>query len=222
MHSSIRDFFVRIIRCFTGYNFFYHVVGAIITYIAVQSGFDWFYFNATQSPELQLFTFSTVIIGSIGTFSILIILLLTAIITKNKKLLNTTFALIQAILISIIIITIYKALTGRAHPPHMTDASLRTDISHLFNFGFMRGGVFQGWPSGHTAAAFAFGVTIWKLYPKNRIKYLAMLYAFYIGIGVSTNIHWFSDFFAGALIGTTIGKAVSKDFSLKRKKHGIE
>ena len=40
----------------------------------------------------------------------------------------------------------------------------------------------------------------------------ALLYAFYIGIGVSLSIHWFSDFAAGALIGTAIGISVGKSY----------
>jgi len=170
---------------------------------------------STRSPELQFFLFPAVTIGSIGLITIITILFLFAIIKKNKKLLNISFALIEAIFISIIIITVYKGLTGRAHPPHGTNLSLLTDMSHIFNFGFLKDSIFYGWPSGHTAAAFAFAVTIWRLYPKNRIKYLAMIFAFYVGIGVSTNIHWFSDFFAGSLVGTTIGKTVAKDFSKK-------
>lgn len=219
MHSSILNFILRIARCFTGYNLLYHIVGAIVTYICVQSGFDWFYFISTRSPELQYFLFPAVMIGSIGIVTIIISTFVFAIITKNKKLLNTTFAVIQALLISIIIITVYKALTGRAHPSHGTNISSLTDISHIFNFGLLKDSIFYGWPSGHTAAAFALAVTIWKLYPKSKIKYLAMLFAFYIGIGVSTNIHWFSDFFAGSLVGTTIGRVISKDF--KTQKNGF-
>jgi len=217
MHSTIRNFILRITRCFTGYNLLYHVIGAIVTYICVTSGFDWFYYTSTRSPELQYILFPAVSIGSVGIMAILVIMLVVALITDNKKLLNTTFALIEAIAISIIIITVYKGLTGRAHPPHLPVLSSSDDVSHVFHFGFLKSSIFYGWPSGHTAAAFAFGVTIWKLYPKNKIKYLAMLFAFYIGIGVSTNIHWFSDFFAGSLVGTTIGKTVSKDFSSKIK-----
>ncbi len=218
MHTSIRNFILRITRCFTSYNLLYHIAAAIFTYICVTSGFDWFYFNATRSPELQFFMFPAVIIGSIGTLMILVILLLIGIIKKNHKILKTAFALIEAVLISIIIITIYKALTGRAHPPYILDMFIkRTDISHIFNFGLIKNSVFYGWPSGHTAASFAFATTIYKLYPKNKIKYLALFYAFYVGIGVSTNIHWFSDFLAGSLVGTAIGTTVAKDFTKQIK-----
>jgi hypothetical protein len=39
-----------------------------------------------------------------------------------------------------------------------------------------------------------------------------LLYALYIGVGVSMTIHWFSDFVAGAIIGTVIGFTVGNVF----------
>lgn len=216
MHNLIRDFILRIINCFTGYNILYHVAGAILTYICVTSGFDWFYYTITRSPEIQFFMFPAVVLGSIGTFLILLTLLIIGKITNNKKLLKTSFAVIQAVLIAIIITTTYKAFTGRAHPPHVFSG----DISHVFNFGFIKDSIFYGWPSSHTATAFALAVTIYRIYPKSKIKYLAMIFALYTGIGVSTNIHWFSDFIAGTLVGTAIGNTVAKDF-LKKTNNGI-
>jgi membrane-associated phospholipid phosphatase len=41
---------------------------------------------------------------------------------------------------------------------------------------------------------------------------VAILYAFYIGIGVSMTIHWFSDFAAGAIVGSVIGAVVGRSF----------
>ncbi len=72
-------------------------------------------------------------------------------------------------------------------------------MSHLFKFGLLRGGVFWGWLSSHTTIAFAMAVTVFKLFLKQRwLGYSAFAYAFYIGLGVSTTIHWFLDFVAGA------------------------
>jgi hypothetical protein len=57
------------------------------------------------------------------------------------------------------------------------------------------------------------GTCLWKLYPDNPyIKYGSFAYAGFIGIGISLNIHWFSDFFAGALIGYAIGATVGDSF----------
>jgi membrane-associated phospholipid phosphatase len=92
--------------------------------------------------------------------------------------------------------------------------STGVDLSHDFRFGFLRGGVFWGWPSSHTTIAFAMAATVVMLLPKQRwLGTIAILYASYIGIGVSMNIHWFSDFAAGLIIGTIIGVVVGKSFS---------
>jgi len=39
-----------------------------------------------------------------------------------------------------------------------------------------------------------------------------MFYAFYVGVDVSISIHWFSEFVAGAIIGSLIGAVVGKSF----------
>ena len=53
----------------------------------------------------------------------------------------------------------------------------------------------------------------WMLYPNSKaMQCIVILYALYIGIGVSMTIHWFSDFVAGAIIGAVIGVTVGKVF----------
>ena len=99
------------------------------------------------------------------------------------------------------------------YPPHSTE----TDLSHVFRFGFLRGGVFWGWPSSHTTIAFAMATTIFVFLPRQRvIGIVAIIYAFYVGLGVSVTIHWFSDFIAGAIIGTVIGIVVGNSFLPKQ------
>jgi len=44
------------------------------------------------------------------------------------------------------------------------------------------------------------------------IKLISFIYALYIGIGVAFDIHWFSEFIAGAIIGAVIGIVVGKSF----------
>jgi membrane-associated phospholipid phosphatase len=51
------------------------------------------------------------------------------------------------------------------------------------------------------------------LCPRNKIIiFCALLYAVYIGLAVSVTIHWFSEFAAGAIIGSVIGMTVGKSF----------
>ena len=54
---------------------------------------------------------------------------------------------------------------------------------------------------------------LWTMFPKSRVvRCVALLYACYIGVGVSMTIHWFSDFVAGAIFGAVIGVTVGKVF----------
>jgi membrane-associated phospholipid phosphatase len=170
--------------------------------------------------------FSAALVGFLFPFLVPIILLIYGKIRKNLAFLNTGFALGQAAIIGYLISTFYKVWSGRAAPPlnYLNNAILDTkipshtsspilDISKVFHFGFLGNGIFWGWPSTHTTVAFAMALTLCILYSKNKtIKILALIYALYIGIGVSMTIHWFSDFVAGAIIGTVIGIVVGKAF----------
>ena len=56
-----------------------------------------------------------------------------------------------------------------------------------------------------------------RIYKIKIIRFIALAYAFYIGIGVSvTSIHWFSEFVAGATIGSVIGVVVGKSYLAER------
>ncbi|MEK7673248.1 MAG: phosphatase PAP2 family protein [Patescibacteria group bacterium] len=208
MKKFSKQFATNLLNSFNLKNLPYHLIAILLTYIIVTSGFDWLYYISTQNPTLQSVLWPAVVIGSLGTLILIVSLLFISFVTGNAKLWNTTKALIQAALLALIISSFYKALTGRSHP-----GELGLDNSTIFQFGWWRGGVFWGWPSGHTTTAFALGTTAYFLYPKSKFKYLATLYAFYIGIGISVNIHWFSDFIAGAIFGTIIGKTVGKCYS---------
>jgi membrane-associated phospholipid phosphatase len=116
----------------------------------------------------------------------------------------------------------YKAFTGRRPPPFhgfrmsaMNEGSL-LDSSHGFQWGFLKGGVFWGWPSSHTAVTFAMMTCLIMLWSKKKLLVAAaLLHACHIGLGVSVTIHWFSEFVAGAIIGSVIGIVVGKSFKIK-------
>jgi len=204
----------NLVGCFTGRNIAWHLVAIVFTVTLVRSGFDWRYFLATRNPELRSWMFPAVIIGGLLPIYLPLLLLAVGFIGQNAKISLTGFAVGQAELIGALIVVAYKAFTGRAHPAHNVGA----DISHVFHFGFLRGGVFWGWPSSHTTIAFATAVTVCTLWPRRWWLGLpAILYAFYIGIGVSMTIHWYSDFVAGAIIGSVVGMVVGKSFGSNRE-----
>ncbi len=110
----------------------------------------------------------------------------------------------------LLISSFYKAFTGRPSPLHSSGSLIAA--SREFRFGILRGGVFWGWPSSHTTIAFAMSMALWKLYPGKVVRFIALCYALYISVGVSLTIHWFSDFVAGAIIGSVIGKTAGDTF----------
>lgn len=213
MLGFVHKIFKNLAEIFWGRNLVRHLVAIALTYILVMSGFDWFYFQATRNPILQSFLFPAVLLGAfIPIFGILIFYLIST-LRKNAKLVNTAYALGQAALLGLAVSDFYKAFSGRMGPPGFSTRNMTLDISRDFRFGFLRGGVFFGWPSTHTTIAFAMAVALWKLYPESKVtKYLAIFYALYIGVGVSATIHWFSDFVAGAIIGSVIGVVVGRSY----------
>jgi membrane-associated phospholipid phosphatase len=200
-------------QCFKGHNLLWHFLAIALTYIIVTSNFDWYYFISAQKPLLRTFLFPAIRLGMILPVVVPLLLLAIGILRKNLKIKNTAFALGQAAMLGLGISSFYKALTDRIPPPHFFGQGVPVNTSHGFQFGFLRGGMFWGWPSSHTTVAFAMAVALWELYPENKlVRYAALLYAFYVGIGVSIRIHWFSEFIAGAIIGSVIGAVVGKSF----------
>jgi membrane-associated phospholipid phosphatase len=129
---------------------------------------------------------------------------------KSASLERSAILVAKAEVLGYAISIFYKVFTGRAAPLFYS-YSLDNDISRAFHFGFWQNGVFWGWPSSHTAVAFAMAAALVLLFPKNRfVQIAAPLYAFAIGLGVSVSIHWFSDFIAGAILGTLAGYVAFK------------
>jgi len=205
----------NIIRCFRGYNLLWHFLAIVFTYVIVTSDFDWHYYLAGQKPFLRAFFSLSLEVGMFLPIVVPLILWAIGVWGKDFKIKVTAFALGQAAFLGLAISSFYKVFTGRIPPPHFLGHGELVDISHGFRFGFLRGGVFEGWPSSHSAVAFAMAFVLWKLYPRNRfVRYGALTYAFYVGIGVSIKIpiHWFSDFVAGAIFGSLIGVVVGNSF----------
>ncbi len=197
-------------------NILWFGLAIVLTGACVLSGFDWAYFIYFQHTIAYNFFFPGAAIGG-GLVPILLplTLLLIARTRKNVYLTNTAWALGQAALLGLLVSSFIKVFTGRPGPEIGALAPL-IDISKEFHFGILRGGVFWGWPSSHTTVAFSMALTAIALYPRNRMaKGVALLFAFYVGIGASMSFHWFSDFVAGAILGVVIGTVVGHSFSKK-------
>jgi membrane-associated phospholipid phosphatase len=210
----VRDFTSKLIRnlkkTFSGVNIFWHLLAIVLTYILVVTGFDWAYYRAMLPYEPILLP--AAIIGFFVPIVAPFIPLALSVMWKNKEFRNIAYAIFQADILALFVAACYKAVTGRAHPDPFLPGPL-TDITHVFHFGFLKAGIFWGWPSSHAAVAFALAATLWILLPKNKaVRATMAVYAIYIAIGVSATIHWFSDVVAGIIIGTLIGVIVARSY----------
>lgn len=220
MKNIFYKFRENLFNIFRGKNFLWHLLAVVLTYILVVSNFDWKYYVKFNGSTLQSLLFSATILGGLLPIFLPIVLYFVGKLKQSIMLRNTAYAILQASILGWLISSFYKIFTGRLQPPfHSINL---VDISRDFQFGFLRHGIFWGWPSSHTTVAFAIAVTLFILYPKSwALRILAPAFALYIGIGVSMSIHWYSDFLAGAIIGSLIGFVVGQSF-LNRSKLSAE
>jgi membrane-associated phospholipid phosphatase len=207
--------FENLVNSFRWRHFRWHLLAMALTLVLVLTDFDWIYYKTFRHTVIYQLSFGAAVVGGLLPILLPFVLLAVGLIRKNSRVKIIGLALGQAGIIAWAISSFYKIFTGRVYPP----SDLILDISKVFHFGFWRAGIFWGWPSSHTTVAFATAVCLIYLFPKNkRVWYLSLTYAFLIGLGVSVSIHWFSDFVAGAMIGTTIGEVVGKSYFPEIKK----
>jgi membrane-associated phospholipid phosphatase len=135
---------------------------------------------------------------------------------RNNEVLGASFAVIQASLIAVVYNSALKAVTGRPGPEWKHYSNMEA-LSETFRFGFLRGGIFWGWPSGHTVASMAVVSALTSYYPNSTwLKIAGYSVVGYTMAAVSAHnrggMHWFSDAVAGALISYTIGSSVGSYF----------
>jgi membrane-associated phospholipid phosphatase len=218
----MKNFFIQLFKnigkIFSGYNLLWHLLAIILTYVIVMSGFDWKVFLYVAKASWRWYFYLALALGSLLPFLLPVSLILVGFFQKKIKTLTVGLAVLQVAMLGSLITSFYKAFTGRIQPPEQVFGNL-ADSSHQFLFGFWRHGIFWGWPSSHTAIAFAMGMAIFVLFPKNKIiRFFSVFYAFSVGVAVFvTSIHWFSEFVAGAIIGSVIGIVVGKSYLGKDK-----
>jgi membrane-associated phospholipid phosphatase len=212
----------NVIAIFSRGNLWWHAVAIVLTLVIVTSGCDWAYYLSTRGEAFARIARPAIVVGSLLPILGTLILLLAGEVRKNRRAITTAWALGQAAMLGYLISCGYKAFTGRLPPPFhgfqrsAANAGSLIDSSHGFQLGFLKGGIFWGWPSSHTTVTFAMAACLISLYPRNRkLVLLALIYALYIGLGVSVTIHWFSEFVAGAIIGGVIGTVVGRSFKPK-------
>jgi len=113
-------------------------------------------------------------------------------VTDNKKLLETSKALIEANIITSIMTGALKISVGRERP----DGS-----GSRFNSSF---------PSGHVSGSFTLASVFDSMYG-HKVGVPLYTFASFIGLSrISDNKHFLSDVLFGAVLGTVIGRSVAK------------
>ncbi|MDR1695695.1 MAG: phosphatase PAP2 family protein [Endomicrobium sp.] len=198
------------------------------TFIIVESELDWHYNRYLyRHPNVAEIGEPMVYIGYVSPFAAPVGAYLIGLAGGDRKLQYTGLALAQSLVLAMGTDALLKAFTGRASPGIIDFLDHKrndhaSDFSDDWMFGIdKRGFAGAGWPSGHTMQAVAAAQTIAEIYHDNMtVKIAAYSYAALMGIGVSMNVHWASDVFAGALIGYFIGKTVGKSFRALIEKDG--
>lgn len=203
----------QFVNSFAGYNSLNHIAAIGASTALVGYDIDWRYYHwFYQHPTLQYTTFPAVILGGIAPVALPAWFHYYGYKENDRQRRYTAYALGQAAMLSIAVSSLYKAFTGRLEP-EIFQHQRSLEQSKQFEFGFLNNGIFNGWPSGHATNTMALAAVMSEMYPgQTSTEVIAYVGAVYVSIGVSTNIHWLSDAFAGSLIGYAIGKTVGRQF----------
>jgi membrane-associated phospholipid phosphatase len=200
------------------YNYGLNFIGAgIETWASIETGLDWkwrnmAYNNAWLADSGIPFLYIGYVVPGIAPLTAYI----TGRFVKDEKLQLLGLALAQSLFLNFGVQSVFKMTTGRALPGIVTrldqKRNPRTD-DFSGEFSWFDSNFIGGWPSAHTANAFAAAAVVAELYDGSlALKITAYTYAALIGLGVSVSVHWASDVFAGMLIGYAVGKTVGKSY----------
>ena len=190
---------------YKGKNLIWQIVMVVLTILILESGLDWWYFSHLRNSAVFPFFSLAGMLGFFIPFISVIVFVTLGILFRTKKVVWAGYTIAVAGFFGWAISSFYKVFTGRIPPPQSFIQGMK-NMSHGFQFGFNRGGIFWGWPSSHTAVAFAMSVALAVYYKdKKWIGVVAILYACYIAFGASINFHWLSDVVAGLILGSIVG-----------------
>jgi len=210
---------------FKGDNLYLHLAGVASTVLIVTTNTDYevnrlFYehkeLGEIASPITRIgFYLPFVVGGSLYAYGKL---------KSDDEALGASFAVLQSSMIALAYNSLLKAITGRPHPDPVNEKDIK-GLSKTFRFGFLRGGVFWGWPSGHTSTTMAVVSSLTNFYPdKNWLKVAGYSLVAYMIYGVTSvhggRMHWFSDAVAAAFMSYAIGSTVGKFYRNKFNKNG--
>lgn len=218
----------NIVNSFKGDNLYLHLAGVASTALIVTTNIDYYVHNYFYEHEqfgiaaIPIIHYAIYIPfvtgGSLYAYGKL---------NKDDRAVAASFAVFQSSLVALAYNSLLKAITGRPHPDWQDSTDMKS-LSKTFRFGFLRGGVWWGWPSGHTSSMMAVVSALTNFYPeKTWLKITGYSLVAYMMFGVTSlhrgGMHWFSDAIAAALmsyaIGSTIGKYYRSKFQTKENGH---
>lgn len=170
--------------------------------------FDWI----RDKPESRQYTRPLVRFAGWSPYIFAPPLMLHGALADNKETLYGGYAAAQATVIAVPTVLLLKALTGRDDADIESEESAY-DQSLKWRFGFLRGGVYNGWPSGHVTTSTAIISSLIHFYSNSNLPKI-IGYPLIAAITASVTLHgqgqmhWLSESIAGALIGYAIGWTV--------------
>jgi membrane-associated phospholipid phosphatase len=213
--SLFGNFGNNIVESFEGKNIYLHLAAIASTALLVTTDVDYHvedFFH--EQSEYGKWARPVLYTGELLPFAAGGGLFAYAKVRNDNQALGASFAVLQASLIEFMYNSALKAVTGRPNPAWWYDGDME-GLSKTFRFGFLRGGIFWGWPSGHTATTMAVVSALTNYYPdKTWLKIAGYSWVAYTMFGVSSvnrgGMHWFSDAVAGALMSYAVGSTVGK------------
>lgn len=134
----------------------------------------------------------------------------------EEKSCRAAAAAAQAVVLAFVTANLLKGVTGRTPPDADSPVGVE-DRSRAFRFGLLRGGLWDGWPSGHSINNMALSAALASYYREQIwLQVLVYCWAAYVMtsvvIGARGGVHWLSDAVAGGAMGWAIGWTVGSGF----------
>lgn len=215
----------NIVNSFKGDNLYLHLAGVASTVLIVTTNTDYyvqhFFYEHEQFGNAAIpiihyaIYFPFVTGGSLYAYGKL---------NKDDRAVAASFAVFQSSLIALAYNSLLKAITGRPHPDWQDSTDMES-LSKTFRFGFLRGGLWWGWPSGHTSSMMAVVSALTSFYAeKTWLKIAGYSLVAYMMFGVTSlhrgGMHWFSDAVAAAFMSYAIGSTIGKYYRSKFQSNG--
>ena len=143
-------------------------------------------------------------------FGIPILMLLSAVFTKNRELRRNALLFLVSVFLSAVIANILKYTIDLPRPYEVYTFIEKLSVGGSPTF-----------PSGHTADAFAFAVAVSLVYPRWYFIIPSLLWATMVGYSrMSLGVHFPSDVIAGAIIGAACAFGCIQFITRKTAKAG--